>query len=301
MKRFIVKTILVAFSWLLPLYILQAIYDHTAYHVYDRWPYNKINTAFDKPQNADLIVMGNSRAYGNYIPEILDSVMNLKSCNLGFSGYSFLFNDKMVLEPYLKHNTPPRIIIQDVGPFAFFEDINPPYRIEFLPYINREEFSFYIDKCPELSVFDKYLPLKYHGQLSVCWDNFWSFVKEEGDQPERKYYMKDYFWGEDFRQLEKDPAILDLFVQYVRMCKANHIKLFFVCSPTHTVDGFAHFDMKGFRKMVNDIAKNEGIPFLDYSEIYGADTLYFIDPVHLKMHARKDFSKRVASDVMKRL
>ena len=78
MRKFIIKTMIVVVSWLLPLYILQFLYDKTAQQVYDRWPYDKINMAFDKPQNADLVIMGNSRGTGNYIQQILDFIDQFK-------------------------------------------------------------------------------------------------------------------------------------------------------------------------------------------------------------------------------
>ena len=111
------------------------------------------------------------------------------------------------------------------------------------------------------------------------------------------YYLKDYFWAEDYRPLEKDPDKLELFSRYLKDCKDNQIKVVLVCSPTHTEDGFSHFDMKGFRELVDSIAKIEGIPFLDYSEFYGADTLYFIDPVHLKKDARRIYCEKIAEDL----
>ena len=298
MRKFIIKTMIVVVSWLLPLYILQFLYDKTAQQVYDRWPYDKINMAFEKPQNADLVIMGNSRGTGNYIPQILDSILEMKCCNLSLSGYPFNFNYNMVFQPYIKRNSLPRFIIQDVGPFAFFQDFNPIYRIEFLPYINRPEFGFYLKRCSELSEFYKFLPLKYHGQLSLCIDNFRSFILEEGDKPEWNYYrVGSNYSGKDIRPLEKDSDILKLFAQYLEDCKALNIKVVLICSPIHMKDGYSHFDMKGFKEMMTDIARKEEMPFLDYSDYYGADTLFFIDAMHLKKPAQKQFSRQVAADL----
>ncbi len=296
MRRFITKILILAIGWLLPLYLLQAVYDHAAYQDYYKWPYEKINTAYNRQQNANLIILGNSRGAGNYVPEVMESLLGMKCCNLSLSGYTFDFDYHMVFQPYMERNIAPQYIVQDVSPWAFFQDVNPSYAIEFLPYINRPEFDFYINRCAELSVFDKYLPLKYHGQLVKCYENYKSFIAKEADKSERKYYMKDYF-GDAFYPIEKDPALLDLFSQYLKDCKARHIQVAIVCSPIHVVDGNAHFNIKGFREQLKDISHKEGVPFLDYSELYGADTLYFIDPVHLKVDAQKLFSQKVASDL----
>ena len=297
MKQFIRKSLLIAISWLVVLYAFQAVYDTTAQEVYDRWPYDKINTAYNRPQDADLIILGNSRGAGNYIPQVFDSLMGMKCCNFSLSGFSFEFNYRMVYLPYIKRNKPPKYIIQDVGPFAFFDDINPAYRIEFLPYINKREFDFYLEKCTELSVLERILPIKYYGQMPVCFDNIRSFIAKEGEKPERKYYMADYLWFGGFRPLEKDTAVINLFTHYLEDCKDMGTKVVLVCSPIHTRDGFPRFDIGGFKNLVDSIAKKEGVPFLDYSEYYGADTLFFIDPVHLKKPAQRQFSRQIAEDL----
>ena len=188
----------------------------------------------------------------------------------------------------------PKYIILDVAPWAYFDDVNPRYNLDLLPYINRPEFDFYIETCPELSVLFKYLPFKYRGHLVDCIDKVQTILSNKVEEPKNEYFKTNYFANEDHHPLECNSRIIELFKRFLDETKKKGVKMVIVCSPTHVKDGCSHFDMDEFHDMVDSLAENAGIPFLDYSTLYDSDTLFFKDPMHLKRYGRERFSKTIA-------
>lgn len=303
MKSFILKTIgfILALS-ILP-YACQYVYDYAAQkYVYD-WPYTQINKVYSNSENPDLLIIGNSRG-GSYLTEVFDTSLNVRSQNISLAAYPFDFLYHVMYGAYKRSNRFPRYIIQDIGPWCFFQDINPRFRIEFLPYINRPEFDFYIESCPELSMLDRYLPIKYHGHLFDCISNYIDFRSEPDSVNVNMNmlrlddsYTSDAFNGETFHPLERDEEKVLLFRAFINECRKNGILVVLVCSPIHTRDGYSHFDMDGFRHLVTDIATTDSIPFLDFSGMFGADDTYFRDPMHIKTSKRKQFTEAVCIEL----
>lgn len=300
MKSFILKIIAFSVCLAVPPFILQHIYDNAACSYDKTWLYHEISTAYNDSSNADLIILGNSRG-ANYNVEIIDSTLSLRSTNLAIAGYPFDFIYNIMYKGYSRHNRNPRYIIIDIGPWVFFHDVNPNYRIEFLPYIDRPEFEFLIKKCPELTPADKYLPTKYMGLVSQCITNYINFVFSDSVQPETQSgYQRVCFGEEKFHPLENDSDKVALFISFLEECKAKGIKAVMICSPMHTVDACPHFDMKKFTEMVNAISAKEGVPFIDYTRLYGSDTLRFSNEMHLNSESQKAYTLTVCKELKSR-
>ena len=117
-----------------------------------------------------------------------------------------------------------------------------------------------------------------------------SFLPKEGK------WNSNYITGSC--RLECDTAIIRVFNTFIDECLENDIQLILICSPIHLKDGASHFDMDGFWKIINSSIKNKDIKILDYENLYGNDTLYFQDPMHLDDgYARDCFTKKVAHDL----
>jgi hypothetical protein len=98
------------------------------------------------------------------------------------------------------------------------------------------------------------------------------------------------------QSLECDSTIIGLFKTYVKECINNNIKLIFVCSPIHE-EGQRFFDMNGFWTIFEEIAKTNKIRILNYQNLYGNDTIYFANSMHLNKYGRDCFSKKIAHDL----
>ena len=123
MKRFIYNLLLFCLLPLPFLYGLQMIVDSglkkSNHLLYAEW-----NDIYNGEINADLIVMGSSRAELQISPTILDRNLKLNTYNLGISAWTFPMQYAR-FKIYLKHNAKPRYIVHslDLQMFSRREDL----------------------------------------------------------------------------------------------------------------------------------------------------------------------------------
>ena len=299
MKRFLIETtlfVIVVFSFCcLPM--LQ--FEKEAKQCDFRNPYSRINWVTNlKDSDAEVLILGNSRALDCYNDSILSVVLRKKCLNCGFAGYPFDYQYHIMYQTYIKNNRKPNYIIVEVNPWAYFDYFNENYIVEMLPYVNRKEFDFYIKICPELSESDKLLFVRYAGQLRNVIHELYLFHHPEKDYWNSviiKKWRSDMFTEE--RELEHDESIVQLFNSFLKECAEQGIKVVLVCSPIHQQDGARYFDMEGFRNLIYDCASETNTCFLDYDALFGNDTTLFIDPMHLNDLGRTNFSLKLAHDL----
>lgn len=299
MKSFLLKISLFLTLLLLICGIPLIMFEKEAKECYSRAPYNRLNWISNlKNINANLIILGNSRAAGGYNDSILSENMGKKCINCGLAGYPFDYQYHIMYRTYLKSNTSPKYILVDIGPWAFFDYYNEKFIIEMLPYINRKEFDFYIDICPELSSSDKLMLARYSGQMRNVLHELYLFR-----HPEKDYWnsLKINKWNSNMftvkNKLEKNKAIIQLFQNFLGECRDRGIKVVLVCSPIHQQDGAKWFDMEGFWKIIHESVSNQETLILDYSDLFENDTTFFIDPMHLNKLGSTNFSIKLAHDL----
>ena len=299
MKFFLIKISLFLTLFLLICGIPLLMFEKEAKQCYSRPPYHRLNWISNlKNVNANLIILGNSRAAGGYNDSILSENMGKRCINCGLAGYPFDYQYHIMYQTYLKNNTVPSYIILDVGPWAFFDYYNEKYIIEMLPYINRKEFDFYIDICPELSKADKLIMARYSGLMRNVFHELYLFR-----HPEKDYWnsLKITEWNHDMftsmNKLEQNDSIIQLFKTFLDECSEQGIKVVLVCSPIHQHDGARWFDMAGFWNIIYDCVSTKNATILDYGDLYGNDTIYFIDPMHLNKKGQTNFSTKLAHDL----
>lgn len=301
MKRFLISILYVilffcvfAACWS----IIFTQWELYAYTIKKEHPYCRINFVTNYVQeNPDLVILGNSRAEDSYSDSILSARLHLKCINLGWSGYPFDYQYNVMWKTYLKNNSFPKYVILEIGPWAFLDYVNPIYIAELLPYINRPEFQFYYELCPELSWADKLsMTYKYRGKIKKIYEDYEKTInKEKTPNNSSKKWNANYL-GKP-QKLEQDPEILSLLDTFIEECRQNDIKLVCVCSPIHIKDGASYFDMGSFWKLIYQHTNNKGIHVLNYQNEYGNDTTKFANPMHLNEAGKYSFSQKIAHDL----
>ena len=248
-----------------------------------------------KNVDADLVILGNSRAEGGYDDALMTSLSGMKCLNLGWCGYPFDFDYHVMYNTYLSQNKKPRYIIVDAGPWAFFDHVSSVYSIEMLPYINRPEFKFYVEMCPQLSKADRFLFVRYFGKLGKVIKELYSFEHPNTNPIKEKRWSKDYF-GKP-QKLECNRKIVYLFHDFLDECLAEDIEVIVVVSPMHIEDGSSYFDMDDFWTILKSCAAGTGFKIASYLDYFGNDTIYFSDPAHLNDHGRNVFSAKLIHDL----
>ena len=282
----------------LVLSIPSAIFEKLATSSTDVPPYSSINE-ISKMENidADLLVIGNSRADMAYDDSLMTCLNGMKCLNLGRHGYSFDNEYHIMYENYIQRNKKPEYIIVDVSPWVFFDHMKPIYNIQMLPYINRPEFEFYIELCPQLSNANKLLFIKYFGKMGKVIKEIHRLKhpKKQMNKENTTKWSKDYF-GKPM-PLECTKPIIEQFVQFLDDCKTQNIRVVLVCSPLHTNDGLKYFDMNGFWNIVMWCNKDSQFPVAMYQDYFGNDTLCFSDPAHLNEYGKRLFTTKLMHDL----
>ena len=292
---------------------LASTFEQSAYKSKTMAPYCRINFVTEcKDVNADLIIIGNSRAEGSYNDALLSEQTGLKCINLGMAGFPFNFQYHIMYKTYVRQNSIPKYVLVEVGPFSFFDYSTPPYTIEMLPYIDRPEFKFYFETCPELSYLDHYRIVRYAGKYeemvleiqklkdSLTTNSVQTFLANDTlsniAMPTNEGYEKNYLKKKKF-DLEKDPNIINLFNSFLDECEKQGTQVVLVCSPIHTTDGASHFDMQGFWNLMTEIAGKHKVKVLNYENLFGNDIKYFSNSMHLNIYGINCFTRKIAHDL----
>lgn len=298
MKKYLFRILLFSIMLALVLCIPSIIFEKLATSSTDVMPYSRINEVCNMENiDADLLVIGNSRADKGYDDSLMTCLSGMKCINLGNHGFSFDYEYHIVYENYIQRNKKPEYIIVDVSPMVFFNHKKPIYNIQMLPYIKRPEFEFYIELCPQLSNANKILFFKYFGKMGKVMKEIYRLKHPEKQMYEEKKtkWSKDYF-GKQMK-LECTRPIIEQFVHFLDDCKTQNIRVILVCSPLHTNDGSKYFDMEGFWDIVMWCNKDTHFPMATYQDFFGNDTLCFSDPGHLNEYGKQLFTTKLIHDL----
>ena len=213
--------------------------------------------------------------------------------NLGISAYPFDIQYNLMYKRYLEQNKKPQIIILETSTITSFRRTFGPYNIEMLPYVGHEGFKAYIDMCPELTLADKIMFVKYFGKLDL--------VVKELKKFERQPKAIKINWETKNDSLNVkykfNSEIIQSFCEFLDECYEQDVKLILVCSPIFGDPTKRHYDMNRFWGNIKYYLAGKKVPILSYQDLYCNDTSYFVDPIHLNEYGGKCFSVRLAHDL----
>lgn len=259
--------------------------------------------------DADIVIIGSSRAATHIDPSII-SGFSAKSCyNLGMMGHNF-FIENARYQYYLKHNKAPQLIILSLDYESLQQRPDLFNHTQFLPYLDDSIIANATKQYEGLSDFDYKLPLlKYVGEQTLVFSLFKNYFKPELNQPDRKngFFARDYRWNEEVDKtldtlkpysVLPDSLSISCFEAFLNQCSQQQIKVVFVHTPTHPL---------GQQKVVNRIeiidlyqqyAQQYQIPFLDYADdTMRNNKLYFMNSTHLNKYGAAVFSKKLFQDL----
>jgi hypothetical protein len=142
MKKFLYKTLLYTFILAGFGFLLQFIVDEGLRH-YDSLTYRDWNKIFQGKINSDIIILGSSRARGQYDPKIIENETGLKCYNLGVGAGKIAFEEAR-WESLLKYNSPPKFLIKNVDIFSSRFEKNIVFKEQCLPYLSEPTMYPYL-------------------------------------------------------------------------------------------------------------------------------------------------------------
>ena len=263
------------------------------------------NDIFQKNIDADLLIMGSSRAYVQFNPAVFDTILHTNSYNLGINGRSA---DSQILKyKVFRHqgNKKPKLILYEVS-HTTMQVSNGYEQFQFLPYLHNLYLWKLCSKQEGFSFADCVLPSwRFLGQQEFVKELL--FASENGayDTPLYKGFRgNNKKWdGSGLRQQEtisygKDTAIICQFRDFLAECRRDSIQVVLVTSPFYIEGTQKMKDPSGMHNMFADLAADFDIPFLDYTYYeLSYDTTYFYNTMHLNTIGANLFSKKLAQDL----
>ena len=290
---------------------LQVIVDSglrkSDYHLYSEW-----NDIYNGTINADLIIMGSSRAWIGISPNILDEELNLNTYNLGINAWTFPMQNAR-FNIYLQHNKKPKYIVHnmDIQMLSRREDLFN-YQ-QFLPYLNDPDIRAATKGYKgEFGLAQYYFPMfKYNGNLNLAAAGFLSYLDLVNYERvnTKGYEGRRLDWDGSFDEFKKknpsgythpfEKEIAEEFRNYLMYCKENEIKVILVFSPEYAELHPLITNEKDLIALFQSYSTEFDIPFLDYSEHpICFNKAYFYNSEHLNKEGSELFSNILAQDLL---
>ena len=243
--------------------------------------FGSLNRMVGGQVNADIIINGSSRALSHYDPRRISSLTGHSAYNIGLNSSQIDFELAM-LQTYLKHNTRPKLVIQNLDLFSFETTkkgaiYDPGY---YVPYLHEDEIYNFL-RSVDSSVWKwKYIPLYGYAVEDMRFTWVWGLLGCLGINGREDYFMgfnpRASTWNRDF---DKFKANLAKPVSYaiesggivalekiVALCRTNDIKVILVYSPEyHEMQGLESNRGEIIDKF-RTLSSKLGIPFWDYSD-----------------------------------
>lgn len=308
MKRFIIKisiflAVVYAAAWGLDSTISKGLYEMDDYR-FISW-----REIISGEINADMVIMGNSRALSHFEPWTIDSVCGLNSYNIGLGGYPINV-EQMKYNLYCAHNVRPKYIVQQVDYYTL-KILSAPHQHQseqFLPLV------YDLSIRPDLKRIgytwkDLYIPLyRYWGYQMVIKNGLLERlgIKHYITDPSRlgHHYERGQWDGTELAKMDTIHAAMDtsairLFEEYLQQCDHDGIKVILVNSPTYVGANQKTNGLENIDAYFDSIASAYNTVYWNYNVDYPLcnDTANFCVSVHMNPEATHHFSIDFANDL----
>ena len=266
--------------------------------IYANW-----NQIYNAPLDYDLVINGNSRAWVQYDPSIIESILHVNCYNLGIDG-SPINRQIIKYQKYCNLHRAPKYMIQNID----FGTMTIRYgyeREQFFPYFFYDrKLILEFDKYENFSIFEKYLPCyRYLGYVDFSLESFFS-NNQSDDELVAGYHAFDKHWdGTNLVSLDSvecacDTDMVNVFVEFIEQEINKGVKIIFVYAPIYFEARKKMVNEQQMFEMYDTIAKRFDIPILDYNDIPMCyDTTYFYNATHLNRIGAELFTTKLAHDI----
>jgi hypothetical protein len=258
--------------------------------------------------DADLLVLGSSRAARNVVASELGDLSSVSAFNLGFPGSNIDFHAE-ILDLVVASGNAPKYLMLVVDPTEVIEDSSINFRFDVLyPYVGHHKVLEIL--CGRGQLDDNF------SRLSAVYRVKHAFVEmfrpynvfsrgvdplnttdPDGSMPvdghsvayERMTYKDSIV--KYSQQRPESPALRARFSHVLSICRQRHIRLFIVFTPNYARP------MEGLVERIRTLAGEE-ILLLDYSgnPEFIRKELYY-DVVHLNREGALQLSRRIGVDL----
>ncbi len=310
MKKFLIKLSVFTCICLAIAYALQWMIDTGLKKTNVSTEYKEWYEITKSKINADIIIMGSSKAKRQISPKEFEQAFKLSTYNLGMDGQNFPMQ-KWRFDVYLKYNKKPKYVIQIVSPQELINDLIYYNYTQFIPYLN-EGYIKRFGRHSLLNYRDFYIPLyKYCHETGMMEAGLTGFFKKPvNDNNKYKGFLSvSTRWNDSVLTLIKkqnphgkkahiDPHAYSDFIDLIRTCKKEKIDLILVCCPTPASFQDVIVNRDTIMKTYQDLSNKFGLKYLNYlKDPICNDTAMFYNFNHLNTHGVAVFNKQLISDL----
>lgn len=301
MKRFF-KTILLLCCILLVLNVVMDILFTKALNRSKGIVYREWNNIIHDTIDADLLVVGSSRAWVQYNTYIMDSVLSVNSYNLGLDA-SHIQRQIVKYKVYRHYQTKkPSFLIINFDYWGDWE-INYWQREQFFPYLAYPFIRKAITSREHFSKAELYLPMyRYYKQGIVSLTKCTAVENQKVKGSWYKGFLaNELFWdGTRLAYIDKIeflplPDVVDDFDVFLSDLQKDDIRVIFVSSPIYIGATEKLVNLDDFYAFRDSFAKKYDIPVLDYiHDDICYDTAYFYNATHLNKAGAEKFTMELS-------
>lgn len=307
MKRFIRTCLLFALLVTVGALLLQHVVDYglkkMTHHTSTQ---TSIAQLLSDTLNADILIMGNSRALCSYNPAVLESITGMRTWNIGVSGQPFGIS-YLRYQLYAQHNRPPKLLIINIDNNELEMIANGFGREEYYPYFSDSTVRSYLD-IYGFTWRDFYIPMyKYFGDYKLIGYGLMSSVGLYPFAPQQHYHgfynANEPFDGETLREVLRNnrldsascqPDAIQLLDQFVEDLNRQQVNILFCYAPQYQ-ELYRRLPLSDCMNAYRRISERHHIPLLDYSSLSWAnDSSYFYNANHINLLGSDLFSTRLA-------
>ncbi len=265
----------------------------------------KLRQSFEEANNFDILVIGSSRAEGQFYTPIIDSANQLHTFNIGIAGATMpLFCTE--LEAYLVHSKAPKYVILNLDLHTFNGNSDTIYNFpRYFPYLDNPEL--YAGLCERDKRFPYFKYLSFYSMPYFKARYLNAALRGWFNKPGK--YDSDYVNGfapavTTIDQGDLDtvkitsyasnpqPLIWASFQHIQDICQSKGIKLIVVLAPIFHRAEEAVVNYNSLISEFQQYAQKRGLPFINmaHDSIQFRKEL-FIDPFHMNIKGAKVFTR----------
>lgn len=293
MKKFLIHSVVFAailwvFAIIADIYVSNNL-RHSKERKYAAW-----NGIYNDTTYYDLVINGSSRAWVQYDPHILDSILHLNTYNFGIDG-SAINRQIIKYHKYCELHGQPKYLLQNIDIFTMARTFGYE-REQFFPYFFYDkDLLLKADKYEHFTLLEKYIP--YYRYIGIdLYD--WDAGLYKGYCGQDKAWDGSMFSQMDTVQVSSDSSMLRLFDDFLTEQAHLGTRVILVYSPIYhgVIDKCP--DTGKMYTMYDSLAIKHHLSILNYIEMpLCYDTAYFYNATHLNRQGAEIFTTRLAQDL----
>lgn len=293
MKKFLIHSVVFAailwvFAIIADIYVSNNL-RHSKEHKYAAW-----NGIYNDTTYYDLVINGSSRAWVQYDPHILDSILHLNTYNLGIDG-SAINRQIIKYHKYCELHGQPKYLLQNIDIFTMARTFGYE-REQFFPYFFYDKDLLHkADKYEHFTLLEKYIP--YYRYIGIDLHD-WDAGLYKGYCGQDKAGDGSMFSQMDTVQVSSDSSMLRLFDDFLTEQAHLGTRVILVYSPIYHIVIDKCPDTGKMYTMYDSLAIKHHLSILNYIEMpLCYDTAYFYNATHLNRQGAEIFTTRLAQDL----